>query len=93
MPSATILRSGIASKSPEQAEVHLAVVAHDRDAERLALGQRGHREEVEQLAPEQVERHLRARDVRYDEVEEALARLQPRGLRHHGRAARSRSAA
>src|SRR5581483_638655 len=64
----------------EQPEAEVAVVAHDGDAERLARGQRHDGVEALQLASEQVERELRARDVRDDEIEELLAGLQPRGL-------------
>ena len=58
----------------------MAVVAHHGDPERLALGERHDRVEDLQAPPEQVERELRAGDVRDDEVEEPLARLQTRRL-------------
>ena len=45
----------------DQAEVDAAVVAHDPDADGLALGQRDHREDVAEAAAEHVERELRAR--------------------------------
>ncbi len=73
----------------EQPEAEVAVVAHHRDPERLAAGERHDRVERAQAAPEQVERELRARDVRDDEVEVALAGLQARGLAEDRRAARS----
>ncbi len=69
----------------EQAEPETTVIAHDRDAQRLVVGERDHGIEADHLAPEQVERDLRPGDVRHDEVEEALARLKPRGLRHDRR--------
>ncbi len=64
----------------EQPEAEMAVVAHDGDPERLALGERHDRVEDPQAPPEHVERELRAGDVRDDEVEEALACLQARRL-------------
>src|SRR5256885_2294542 len=45
----------------EQAEVDLAVVAHDRYRHRVVLGQERDRHELLHLAPEQVERELRPR--------------------------------
>ena len=45
----------------EQAEADLAVVAHDRHRQRVVLRQEGDREDLLQLAPEHVERDLRAR--------------------------------
>ncbi len=64
----------------EQAEAEVAVVAHHRDPERLAAGERHDGVERAQAAPEQVERELGARHVGDDEVEVALAGLQARGL-------------
>src|SRR5918999_689227 len=43
----------------EQAEVDRAVVAHDRQREGVVLGQERDRDQLEQLAPEHVERELR----------------------------------
>ena len=68
-----------------EAERERAVVAHDRDPQREVLRERHHRVDRAHAAAEHVERELRAGHVRDDEVEVALARLQPRGLRHHGR--------
>src|SRR3954449_12480165 len=50
----------------EQAEVDLAVVAHDRDRQRVVLGQEGDRHDLLHLASEQVERELRTRHVGHD---------------------------
>ena len=64
----------------EQPEVDLAVVAHDRHRERVVLGQERDRDDLLHLAPEQVERELRPRHVRDDQVEEARREVEPRGL-------------
>ena len=64
----------------EQAEVDLAVVAHDRDGERVVLGEERDRHDLLHLAPEQVERELRPRHVRDDQVEEPGGEVEPRGL-------------
>ena len=45
----------------EQAEAEMAVVAHHRDPQRLALGERHDRVEHLQAPAEQVQRELRAR--------------------------------
>ena len=58
----------------------MAVVAHHRDAKRLAAGERHHRVERAQATAQQVERELGPRDVGDDEVEVALAGLQARRL-------------
>ena len=63
-----------------QAEVDAAVVGHDRDAQRSVLDERDERVQARQRPPEQVERELRAGHVRHGQVEEALHRLDPRGL-------------
>ena len=68
-----------------EAEEQLAVVAHDRDAQSQVLGQRDHRLGRHHAPPEQVERVLRSGHVGDHEVDEALARLQPRGLGHDRR--------
>ena len=57
-----------------------AVVGHDRHRERVVLGQEGDREELGQLAPEHVERELRAGHVGDDQVEQPRGEVQPRGL-------------
>src|SRR4051794_2895480 len=54
----------------EQAEVDLAVVAHDRDRQGVVLGQEGDRHDLLHLAPEQVERELRSWHIGHDQVEE-----------------------
>jgi ribosomal protein S18 acetylase RimI-like enzyme len=64
----------------QQPEVDLAVVAHDRDGQRVVLRQEGDRHDLLHLAPEQVERELRARHVRDDQVEEPRGEVQPRSL-------------
>ena len=64
----------------EQAEVHPAVVGHDRDGQRLVLGQERDREQVLELAPEHVERELRPGHVRHEQVEQPRRELQPRRL-------------
>ena len=69
----------------QQAEVDAAVVAHDRDRERVVLGQEGDREDVLELAAEHVERDLRAGDVGDDQVEEPGREVDPRGLGEQGR--------
>ena len=61
MPSAIVVDVGQRVVVAEQAEVHAPVVGHDRDGQRVVLGQEGDREDVEQLAPAHVERELRAR--------------------------------
>ena len=58
----------------------MAVVAHDRDAEGLLLGQGHDGVEDLQAPPEQVQRELGAGDVGDDQVEERLAGLQAGGL-------------
>jgi hypothetical protein len=58
----------------------VSVVAHHGDPERLAPRERHHREEHAQAPAEHVQRKLRSGHVRDDEVKEALARLQARGL-------------
>ena len=68
----------------DEAEVDAAVVAEQRDPEALvacASGTIG--KQVDHLAAHQVERELRARHVGHDQVEEALAGHQARGLPHH----------
>ena len=62
-----------------------AVVAHDRDREDVVLGQEGDREDLLQLAPQHVERQLRARHVGDDHVEEPGREVDPRGLGEQGR--------
>ena len=69
----------------EQAEVDLAVVAHDRDRERVVLGQERDRDDLLHLAAEQVERELRPRHVRDDQVEQPRREVEPRGLREQRR--------
>jgi hypothetical protein len=69
----------------QQAEVETTVVAHDRDAERLSLGERRQREDVDELAAEHVERDLGPGDVGDHEVEEPLARLEAARLGEHRR--------
>src|ERR1039458_6558210 len=58
----------------------MAVVAHDGDPQRLPTRERHDRVEHAQAATENVERELRSWNVRHDQVEEALARLQARRL-------------
>ena len=62
-----------------------AVVGHDRDRERVVPRQERDREEVLQLAPEHVERELRAGHVGDEQVEQPRGEVQPRGLREHRR--------
>ncbi len=69
----------------EQAEVHVAVVGHDRDRERVVLRQKRDREDRVHLAARDVERELRAGDVRHEHVEQARGEVDPRGLREHRR--------
>ena len=45
----------------QQPEAHLAVVGEDRDRERVLVRQEGDRRHGLELAPEHVERELRAR--------------------------------
>ena len=54
-------------------EVQLAVVAHDRDPERLVGRQRHHRKHLLQPPTQHVQRELRAGHVGDDEVEHSLA--------------------
>ena len=61
MPLAEVVEVGHGVVVAEQAEVQPPVVGHDRDRQRVVLGQERDREEVLQLAPEHVERELRAR--------------------------------
>ena len=75
----------------EQAEVDAAVVAHDRDRERVVLGQKRDREDVLELTAEYVERDLRAGDVGHDQVEQPGREVDPGGLCQQRRRARSRS--
>ena len=65
----------------EQPEVDAAVVAHDRDRERVVLGKERDGEHVLELATEHVERNLGARDIGDDQVEEAGREVEPRRLR------------
>jgi hypothetical protein len=58
----------------DQAEVHPAVVAHQRDPDALVADQRDHGEGVDHLPAHQVQRELRSRHVGNDHVEEALTR-------------------
>ena len=69
----------------EQAEADAAVVAHDRDRERVVLGQEGDREDLLHLPSEHVERQLRPGHVGDDQVEEPGREVDPRGLREQGR--------
>ena len=61
IPSATSRDVGQRVVVAEQAEVHLAVVGHDRDRQRVVLGQERDGEDVLELAAAHVERELRAR--------------------------------
>ena len=64
----------------QQPEEQAPVVGHDRDPERRVEHQRHLRIERLQPPAHQVQRHLRPGHVGHGQVEEALARLQPRGL-------------
>ena len=64
----------------EQAEVHLAVVGHDRDRQRVVLGQEGHGDRLQHLPPKHVEGELGAGDVGDDQVEQPGGEVQPGGL-------------
>ena len=63
---------GLDSAVADQAEVQLPAVREDRNVEREVPRQRHDRVHLEHLARRAVERHLRARDVRDDEVGEPL---------------------
>ena len=66
----------------DQAEVHLAVVVHDPDADRLFLRQRHHREDrLHPPAEHREERELRARTSVTTRCKNRWARLQARSLR------------
>ena len=91
--AATSLEVGHRVVVAEQPEAEPAVVGHDRDPERGVERQRDLRVERAQPAALQVERELRPGHVRHDEVEEALAGLQPRRPGRAPSAPRTRSAA
>src|SRR3954447_7785482 len=61
----------------QQAEVDAAVVGHDRHEQGLVRRQEANGEYVLELAAEDVERDLRTRDVRDDEVEEPRREVDP----------------
>ena len=55
----------------EQAEVHLAVVGHDRDRQGVVFGQEGDGNRLQHFAPQHVQRELRPGHVGDDQVEQA----------------------
>ncbi len=63
---------GIGNRSAvgEQAEADFAVVADDRDRQRVAAGEEADREDPGDLAPQHVEGDLRAGEVGDQQVEE-----------------------
>src|SRR5689334_5544423 len=63
----------------EQAEADAAVVADDRDRQRMATGEEADREHPGHLAAEHVEGDLRAREVGDEQVEESSREVDRRG--------------